>query len=273
LSKVSERLLVEVEEQRSDNRSLRDDQAFEDERASRILAETSLLDMQEHVELRERFIGVLAHDLRNPLSVITMALQQVLSADDLSLAHRKTLTRAATNAGRMARMISELLDFARCRSGGIPVTFAPAELVAICRQAVEEIQAIHSLRKVTLAPSVTIEGHWDRDRLNELLCNLLSNAIHYSPVDSPVRVAVRLDSTGSALVEIQNQGDPIPPDEFPLVFDPFRRGRKERAEGSKTGLGLGLYIAQQIAIAHGGTLQGRSNAEDGTVFSLRLPVR
>jgi signal transduction histidine kinase len=138
---------------------------------------------------------------------------------------------------------------------------------------VEEIQAIHSLRNVTLAPSVTIEGHWDMDRLNELLCNLLSNAIHYSPVGSPIGVAVRLDSPVSALVEIQNQGDPIPPEEFPLVFEPFRRGRKQRAEGSKTGLGLGLYIAQQIAIAHGGTLQGRSNAEDGTVFSLRLPVR
>jgi len=77
----------------------------------------------------------------------------------------------------------------------------------------------------------------------------------------------------SARVEIQNQGDPIPPDEFSLVFDPFRRGRKQLAEGSRTGLGLGLYIAQQIAIAHGGTLQARSNAEDGTVFSLRLPVR
>jgi len=87
--------------------------------------------MQEHVELRERFIGVLAHDLRNPLSVITMALQQVLGADGLTLAQRKTLTRAATNAGRMTRMISELLDFARCRSGGIPVTFLPAELVDI----------------------------------------------------------------------------------------------------------------------------------------------
>ena len=103
MSEVSERLLIGVEQPRSGNRFLRDDLAFEGERASRILAETSLLDMREHVELRERFISVLAHDLRNPLSVITMALQQLLSADDLALAHRKTLSRAATNAGRMAR--------------------------------------------------------------------------------------------------------------------------------------------------------------------------
>jgi signal transduction histidine kinase len=270
---VSRRVLLTIEERKSSNWFRPDAQVLADERASRILAETSLLDVQEHLELRERFISVLAHDLRNPLSVISMALRQVLRADDLSLAHRKTLSRAATNAERIARMISDVLDFARGRSGGIPVALAPAELVVICRQAVEEIQAVHSSGNVTLDAPEPIEGHWDRDRLNQLLCNLLSNAIHYSPVGSSVKVAVLRESPESALVEVQNQGEPIPGDELPTGFEPFRRGRKQLAEGSRSGLGLGLYIAQQIAISHGGTLQGRSNAEDGTVFSLRLPVR
>jgi len=268
-SEAGGRLLVTIEQQ---NRFRPDEQVLADERASRILAETSLRDVQEHLELRERFISVLAHDLRDPLSVISMALRQVLSTDDLNTAQRKTLGRAVSNAERMARMISDVLDFARGRSGGIPVALAPAELVSISRQAIEEIQAIHSLRNVTLDAPELIEGHWDRDRLNQLLCNLLSNAIRYSPVDSSVSVAVRRDSPVSALVEVQNRGDLIPGDELPTLFEPFRRGRKQLAKDSRGGLGLGLYIAQQIATAHGGTLQGRSTAEDGTVFSLRLPV-
>src|SRR6266849_3322945 len=117
---VSRRVLLTIEERKSSNWFRPDAQVLADERASRILAETSLLDVQEHLELRERFISVLAHDLRNPLSVISMALRQVLRADDLSLAHRKTLSRATANAERIARMISDVLDFTRGHSGGIP---------------------------------------------------------------------------------------------------------------------------------------------------------
>lgn len=247
--------------------------SFEDRHALRILAETSLCDAQGYVEERERFIYVLAHDLRTPLSVILMALQQVRKAEDLSSAHRKTLGRAECNAQRMARMISDLLDFAQGRSGGIPVARAPTELAAICQQALDEVRVIHPSRLLTLNALKIIEGNWDKDRLSQVLSNLLSNAVQYSPVDSTVTVTVSRDSANTVLVEIRNQGQPIAGDELPTLFEPFRRGRKQMAESSRGGIGLGLYIARQIALSHNGTLQGRSNEEEGTVFSLRLPIR
>jgi signal transduction histidine kinase len=223
-------------------------------------------------EFRDRLLGVLAHDLRTPLSVIAMALQSLLRSPDLSDAHRKTVARAANNADRMNRLVRDLLDYVRGRlSGGIPVNPAPMDLASLVRSLVEELQTTNPRRQLLLEGVSRLAGSWDRDRLAQAISNLLSNAVQYSTSGSTIRVAVR-EQDATAIVEIQNQSKPIPREVLPQLFRPFHRGPTEAANQHPSGLGLGLYIAQQIAVSHSGTLQAQSTKGDGTMLIMRLPL-
>ena len=112
------------------------------------------------------------------------------------------------------------------------------------------------------------QGAWDSDRMAQVLSNILGNALKYSPEDTPVRVESR-GEPDSVVVHVRNGGDPIPPEMLPRIFEPLQRGttvgRSERS------IGLGLYIVRQLVLAHGGTVDARSSAEEGTVFTVRLP--
>jgi signal transduction histidine kinase len=165
-------------------------------------------------------------------------------------------------------MISDLLDFTRGRaSGGIPIHPQPSDLQQICRHVVEELEAGHPERKLRLSAEGHFHGAWDPDRLAQAFGNLGKNALEYSPEGTPVDLVLR-DEGDTVSVAVHNEGPPIPAEALPSVFEPFLRAVENHAS---SGLGLGLFIVQQIITAHGGTVEVRSTQEEGTTFTVRLP--
>ncbi|WP_242346362.1 PAS domain-containing protein [Anaeromyxobacter terrae] len=223
-------------------------------------------------EFQRNVLGIVGHDLRNPLSAITTSAQLLLRQVGDSAAATRLGERILANADRMQRIIAVLVDYARVRGGAaIPLRPRPCDLGAVCRMVAEECEAAHPGRAVRARGAPDLTGEWDPDRVAQVIANLLSNALDYSPRDSTVEVSWRADGE-RAVVEVANEGAPIPPQLLPSLFEPFRRGERDRA-GGKDGLGLGLFIARSIATAHGGTLEARSAPRERTVFTLTLPRR
>lgn len=244
-----------------------------------IMAATAVVDITErkHIEerlrqtaeFRERFLGIVSHDLRNPLSIINLSADLLLRQETLPERALRLAQRIALNAESMTRMIGDLLDLTRGRlGGGIPITPAPMDLDSLGRRVVSEVEVAHPARELRLEARGNLHGEWDPDRLAQLLGNLLKNALDYSPQETPVTLSLH-DEGERVRLEVHNQGEPIPAELLSDLFEPFRRGM---ARGrSPSGLGLGLYIVQQISTAHGGTVEVRSTREEGTVFTVRLP--
>ena len=221
---------------------------------------------REREAFRERFIGILGHDLRTPLQGILLSAQ-LLESRLSSQEDQRALGRVVSSAKRMSRMIDEVLDLTRGRlGGGIPVEPRPMDLAQTCQQALEETKAAWPARNILLEIQGDVTGQWDPDRLAQLLSNLIVNALVHGAPDRPVLVAAAAKGEKVAL-EVHNEGTPIPGADRDLIFDPFRIG----AGSSPTGLGLGLYIAREIARAHGGDLEVESTAEQGTTFRTVLP--
>ena len=220
---------------------------------------------------REHFEGMLGHDLRNPLSTITFAAAALLHGGDLSPPQAKSMHRIAASAGRMARMIESLLDLTRTRGGGdLPIVPGPVDLAVVCRQGVDDAELANPNRRVELTREGDLCGVWDRDRLAQVISNLLGNALDYSPPETPVRITARGDGD-SVTLEVHNEGPPIPEDKHREIFMPFRRGEQEKVASRPNGLGLGLFITRLVAEAHGGSIQVESAAELGTTFIVSLP--
>ena len=224
----------------------------------------SLTRERELAEFREMFIGILGHDLRNPLAAIIMSAAGLLRRGRLGQQDAEKAALIIRGGQRMQRMITQLLDFTRVRlGGGFPVEAKPADLREVCRNVVEEFEA-----SIQLEAEGDLTGTWDPDRLAEALSNIAGNAIEHAAPGTPVVVKARAEGP-EVVVEVSNQGAPIPEDVLPFIFEPFRRARQH--ERSATGnLGLGLYIAKQIVSSGSGTLVAYST--DGkTTFSMRLP--
>lgn len=216
---------------------------------------------------RERFIAMLGHDLRTPLTSI-LGGAGLLLRQELPPAAASVAARIAGSAGRMERMIADLLDLARARLGdGLALQRAPCDVHAIAQAVLDEVLVANPGRRVDLEASGDTRGLFDGDRVAQLLSNLLENAVRYAPADGVISVKVIGTATG-LLVSVHNGGAPIPEEERATIFDPFRRGRQ--ATDSR-GLGLGLFIVEQIALAHGGRADVLSSASGGTLFRAQLP--
>lgn len=219
-------------------------------------------------ETREQFIAVLGHDLRNPLGAIRMSASVLRARGASDETGRALVERIERSSGRIAHMADDLLDLARARLGsGIPVTRAPGSMEEIVRGVVDELRAAHPSREIAFEARGDASGEWDRDRATQAVSNVVANAIEHG--EDPVRVLVRAEGD-AVLVEVTNAGPPIAPDVLPRLFGRFARGDGPR-HGS--GLGLGLFIANEIVSAHGGTVEARSSPEEGTTFSLSWPRR
>ncbi|RKH15252.1 response regulator [Corallococcus sp. CA047B] len=223
-------------------------------------------------DFREQFLGILGHDLRNPLNALSMSAQQLQRQGEMTQRQKVFTERILISAERMDRMIRQLLDFARARLGaGLPVVRSRCDLFDVVRGAVDESSASHPHREVRLELLGDGRGDWDADRLEQVVGNLVSNALKFSPPDTPVRVVAEATAK-EALLRVHNLGVPIPEDQLPHLFAAWRRaGRSEREQGVSAGLGLGLYITEQIVRAHGGTVQVTSTEAKGTTFTVRLP--
>ena len=227
------------------------------------------IERDNNERFRELFMGILGHDLRSPLNAITMGTELLAADPALAAGQARMVERIRASAWRMGRMITQVLDFTQARAGGgISIAREPADLHAICAQAVDELATANPARIIETEYSGEAHGEWDADRLARVFTNLVGNALKHGRQDAPVRVEV--DATGAAVrCLVGNLGAPISGALLPNLFDPFRQGHAIRS-GSADGLGLGLFIAQQIVVAHGGRIGVRSSAEDGTQFSFDL---
>ena len=216
-------------------------------------------------QIRDRFVSILGHDLRGPLSTIAMAASMMEKFDGVD--YKSLGQRIATSADRMARMVSDVLDFARGHlGGGIPASPTTNDLGEICRAAVEEVRHAHPDRRVYLETQGELRGPLDRDRCLQAISNLLANAVQHGKGDIFVRVA-ESDDRHSMTSSVTSSGNPIPPELLPRLFDPFAHAGDPNA---RTGLGLGLYIVDQIALAHGAVCEVTSEGVE-TTFSIRWP--
>jgi signal transduction histidine kinase len=218
-------------------------------------------------QVRDRFIGILAHDLRSPLQTIAIAAGRVVGASsgpDDKLHKAATMIMRSTE--RMARMIHDVIEFARSHLGsGIPIELHAGNLGEICREVVEEVQAAHPHRDLALELRGNLDGYWDRDRILQAMANIVTNAIHHG--SDPVRVVVsESEDRRSIRTLVSNRGRAIPKEELATLFDPF----KSRDETRK-GLGLGLYIAREVALAHGARCTVESTDAEGTRFTIDWP--
>jgi signal transduction histidine kinase/AmiR/NasT family two-component response regulator len=220
-------------------------------------------------ELRERFVSILAHDLRGPLAAAKMSAELLIRRTDrLDDKGQSLAGRIERNLDRMDRMIRDLLDVSRVRGGQrLPLRLGRCDLGAVAAEVIEELSAVHGDR-FELAKSDAALGIWSHQELHRALWNLGTNAVKYGESDRPI--TTRIERTASGVrASVHNFGDPIPPEKRGRLFDLYSRLR----EGSGTGWGLGLALVRACAEAHGGRVSiGESTQEAGTTFMIDLPL-
>ncbi|HEX7559701.1 MAG TPA: PAS domain-containing sensor histidine kinase, partial [Usitatibacter sp.] len=198
-------------------------------------------------EFQERFLAILGHDLRNPLASIDMGTGILLkrSQDPAAL---RILGRMRSSSLRMSRMIEQILDLTRARlAGGLTLAPTGTDVRDIVARVVEELRGIHPSRTIELR-SGPLPGVGDPDRLEQVFSNLIGNALAYGDPASPVIIDAGVEGRIMS-IEVHNGGAPIPDDLQATIFDPFRRGQQDARTSKSTGLGLGLFISREVALA------------------------
>lgn len=229
------------------------------------ISETKLLLEQQKAELREQFIAVMGHDLRNPLASIQGGLRLLNKKVDAEGQGWIKMLQGSVN--RMAGLIDNVMDLARTRLGaGMQLKLREAELEPIINQVVSEFANVHPDWKILSQVNVPGMVKVDAGRLEQLLSNILGNATSYGDPAQPIHVAARTTDQGYE-ISVTNRGAPIPEEALPLLFTAFQRGD---VLPNQKGLGLGLYISQEIARAHGGIITAESSPSE-TTFRVSFP--
>ena len=221
-------------------------------------------------DFEQQLIGIVSHDLRNPLSAILLGTHALLGQEGLGERQMKSVVRIQSSAQRAVRLVKDLLDFTQARlGGGLHVERRPLELAPLIMQMVLEVEAAWPERTIEVRREGDTRGEWDGDRIAQVVTNLVTNALKYSPADSRVRVEAR-GVDGWVFLAVHNTGTPIPTDKLPFLFQPLRRATNEVDRAGRS-VGLGLYIVDHIARAHGGSVEVSSSEREGTTFTVRLP--
>ena len=243
--------------------------ARDQSRSSEAAARATLKDERETSELREQFIAVLGHDLRNPLASIS-AGARILLRQPKDETETRVLQMMQTTVTRMSGLIDNVLDFARGRlGGGITLSRdANRPLQPVLQQVVDELSTAVPDRVIQCDFRITSPVNCDRSRIGQMVSNLLGNALTHGSADKPVKVVASTEN-GMFELSVANAGEPIPQAAMANLFEPFFRGQ---VRASLQGLGLGLHIASEIAKAHEGTLTVTSTAEE-TRFTFLMPLR
>jgi hypothetical protein len=230
---------------------------------------SELRDAHANSELRDQFIAILGHDLRNPLQAVYSAgvLLEKRVPDPVL---KEVAARIRVNVKRMSSLINDVLDFARARLGdGMGMKIEEVEdLGAGLNAVVQEFKDGQPERQILANISVTGKVRCDLGRVQQVASNLIGNALKHGAAQSPVRVSARAEEP-DLILDVWNWGEPIPPESLDRICEPFWR---QSSSGNREGLGLGLYICSQIVRAHGGTLSVSSTSESGTHFTARLPL-
>ncbi len=222
---------------------------------------------------RNLFLAILSHDLRNPLNSIAMTAQLLPQMTKLDSESAQMTSQISVNASVMARMISDLLDYTRTRLGaGMPVEPESMDAGELCRLLYEEFRTAHPKRAFHFEFTGDTNGNWDGDRLRQAVSNLMGNAVQHGATDVPVGLTVRGEAS-EVVIAVRNGGPPIPPGELQRIFEPLIRGTSaEHPKKNRPGsIGLGLYIAREVARSHHGRIDVTSTEADGTAFTIHLP--
>jgi signal transduction histidine kinase len=211
-------------------------------------------------------LGILGHDLRTPLNVVSLSAGALHASPVLGANERRVTERISRAAARIDTIANDLIDFAQVQArGSIPVTRTPCDLVPVISEILDEVRVVYPNNPLPFANPGSCRGEWDRGRLQQLVSNLVVNAIQHGAPGGTVTTTLK-DDGDDVVLSVHNNGDPIAVETQEEIFMPFRRGRES---GGKS-VGLGLYIVKQIARAHGGdAVVTRSNAS-GTEFTVRL---
>jgi PAS domain S-box-containing protein len=228
--------------------------------------------LQEALRLREEFLSIASHELKTPLTALLMQVQSVqrLAAREPSLArYEHRLERAVESALRLDKLIVQLLDVSRLTEGRLPLEPEPFELGSLVGEVVSRFdEAAEQARSpITLLTNGAVEGMWDRLRIDQVVTNLVSNALKYG-AGQPVEISV-LSAGDEALVAVRDHGIGMSKEQIGRIFRRFERGVEARSYG---GFGLGLWIGMEIARASGGTIDVESVPGGGARFTLRLPI-
>ena len=228
--------------------------------------------LEETIRYNDLFAGILAHDLRNPLGAMMTAAQIVLMRKEgEGDRNAKPVSRIISSGQRMMRMIDQLLDVTRARAGGFQMDFRRVNLMDLCNQAIGEIELAFPTWTIRRDFVGELDGAWDPDRLHQVVSNLVSNAGQHGRPQGEVSIGVDGRDPNVVTLRVHN-GGAIEASILPTLFDPFRRSSRVRPDASR-GLGLGLFIVQEIARAHGGTVEVSSSVGEGTTFLVHLPRR
>lgn len=225
---------------------------------------------QQRAVLAEQLVGIVSHDLRNPLNAIMLG-GQILSSADLGR-HAPVVGRIMTSANRATRLIGDLLDFTQARlGGGLRVEPTELDLHAVIAETVDELRLVAPGRAIAHRAIGDGRARADADRLSQIVTNLGGNAIAYGASEQPITITSEV-SEATVIISVHNFGRPIAAELAPHIFEPLRRGDEQVLRGSRS-VGLGLYIVREIAAAHGGHVTLESTADAGTTFEVALPRR
>lgn len=252
------------------NRDQIDDMGRFNEALDQLVAASVTVFTQRIDHSREMFLGILGHDLRQPLFSIKM-YSDVLLRSDPPADTRPIVAGISRCSDAMAKLLSDLLDFTSSRLGcPMPVYPSSCNIGVIANEVVEELRASAPDTEFNFEAEGNLDGTWDPTRLRQLVSNLLANAIQHGAPNLPITITVH-SSGEDVTLSVHNQGKPIPPDAVGTLFDPMVRAGgddKPRPHGS---IGLGLYICRQIVLAHKGKIDVESHAKAGTTFEILLP--
>jgi PAS domain S-box-containing protein len=220
-------------------------------------------------ELDQQLLGIVSHDLRNPLNAILLGAGTLLARDDLPERHLRSVARIHAAAQRASRLIVDLLDLTRARLGDLPIRRREADLELVVDQVLEELRPSYPDRELRLEKHGWTGGFWDPDRLAQVAGNLVANALKYGTARSPVTVTLR-GMGDEVTLSVHSEGEPIPPEILPSLFHPWARG-VSGTDPAERSVGLGLFIVDRIVSAHGGRVVVESERGRGTTFTVTLP--
>jgi signal transduction histidine kinase len=222
---------------------------------------------------KDLFIGILSHDLRTPLNVISMSAQLMKNIGGLNEQSTMLANQVSESTSRIAKIVDDLLDVTKARFGsGLPASCAPMDMGVVTHQIIAEMRAAYPSRSILLDVAGDVKGEWDKVRIGQLLCNLINNAHQYGFRETPISVKVKGESK-MVVISVHNDGVAIPPEKMSSLFYCLVRGDTghEGHPPETVNLGLGLYITKEIVIAHGGTIDVASTEDGGTTFTAHLP--
>jgi signal transduction histidine kinase len=216
---------------------------------------------------KDLFLGILGHDLGNPLGAIMMASSQLLRGAD-AVNPSKAASRILRSSIRMKEIIGDLLDFTRTRLGtGMPISRKQVHLDEVCRDTAEEMRTLWEGQSIEVHTEGDLAGNWDGPRLGQVLSNLIGNAVAHGAKQAPITVTAR-GEPDQVVLTVHNWGNPIPTKHLNEIFLPLKRAGPDPKVG---GMGLGLFIAKEIVVAHGGEIEVESTHAKGTTFTMHLP--